>query len=359
MRHSLCIAVALLVLLAAGTARGALMPREVDDCNGREAPAFTLETLTGDRVTLEGLRGRPVVLSYFATWCPPCRTEVNALVKLHERFAARGLAIVGAVADRQQDAETTPEQERKDALELVEKAKLPYPLAIATPELARAYELEGIPITVVIDREGKIAKIFHGLHELKRLEEVVSPLVEAAKPSAAAPVVEKTPSGPGALLAPFAAVFTTPLRQWHPLVVHFPIALLVLEAALCALFWARRAAAVERAAFHALYLAFFGLLAAALAGIRDSGLDQGEGMLLAIGLRDRLANLWRFESTITVHSWLALAVVALTLVRLLWRWRAGPRALEGRAAPAYGALTLVGLWCLAAAAYAGGIITHS
>src|SRR5262245_36394920 len=119
---------AVLLILAPLVASAALMPREVDDRNGQDAPAIELETLDGKKVTLAELKGRPVILSYFASWCPPCRAEVKSLVKLHERYAARGLAIVGAAADRQQMSDTAPEEERKDVTAIVQELKIPYPV---------------------------------------------------------------------------------------------------------------------------------------------------------------------------------------------------------------------------------------
>lgn len=350
-------------------AEAALNPREVDDYNGKEAPAFVLETLKGEKVALAQWKGHPVVLSYFASWCPPCRAEVGALMKLHEEFAARGLVIVGAAGDRHMIPDTDPADERKDVTEFVEEVKVPYPVSIATDALVADYKLEGIPITVFIGKDGKIAKTLHGLHDLKRLEAIARTLVPDAAPeagpqvagAAAPPARSEHPrrSGLAALLEPFHGIVTATPRQWHPSIVHFPIALLVLEAALVFLFWLKKSAHLERAAYYALHLSVWALLVTAITGVRDSGLDLGAGEPLLLGFRDRVANLWKLESSITVHAWLAIAVLVLALVRLLWRSCAGPQALAGARGAGYGVLTLLGLWCLVAAGYAGGIITHS
>jgi peroxiredoxin len=66
---------------------------------GREAPPFQAATLAGETVSLESLRGAPVLLNLWATWCAPCRAETPYLQSLHERHAPAGLQIVGVSTD--------------------------------------------------------------------------------------------------------------------------------------------------------------------------------------------------------------------------------------------------------------------
>ncbi len=160
------------------------------------------------------------------------------------------------------------------------------------------------------------------------------------------------------LLRPFCAVFFKPSQQWHPLVVHFPLVFLTLEAVLVLAFWRNGNDEYERWAYRFLHLAFWTMLIAAVAGLHDSGLNLGPGNKIWLGLQDRWQNRLRFQSSVTVHVWLALSIFGMTLGRLLWRWRKGVVALRGRQAFCYGALMLFGLWCLMAASYAGGIISH-
>ncbi|HUF50220.1 MAG TPA: TlpA disulfide reductase family protein [Longimicrobiales bacterium] len=83
------------VLLTACAGEEAYRPLRAGD----EAPAYAAPTLDGDTVALAGLRGRPVLLNVWATWCAPCREEMPGLQALHERYAARGLHVIGASID--------------------------------------------------------------------------------------------------------------------------------------------------------------------------------------------------------------------------------------------------------------------
>ena len=161
-----------------------------------------------------------------------------------------------------------------------------------------------------------------------------------------------------ALLKPFYQIVIAPPRQWHPVLVHFPIVFLVVEAVLLSLWRVTGKPAHELWAHGFLHASLWTMLIVAIAGVHDAGLDLGAGNLLWLGLQDRWRQAFRWHSSITVHSWLALALVAITAARLLWRKFAGPNALRGRQGWAYGLMTFIGLWILTAAGYVGGMINH-
>jgi peroxiredoxin len=85
------------VLVLALTACGQELPSRV--AAGSAAPAFRAVTLAGDTVSLESLRGAPVLLNLWATWCAPCRRETPYLQSVHERYRGRGLQVVGVTTD--------------------------------------------------------------------------------------------------------------------------------------------------------------------------------------------------------------------------------------------------------------------
>ena len=161
-----------------------------------------------------------------------------------------------------------------------------------------------------------------------------------------------------ALLKPFYQIVTAPPRQWHPVLVHFPIVFLVVEAALLSLWRVTGKPGQESLAYASLHASVWTMLIVAIAGVHDAGLDLGPGNLLWLGLQDRWRQAFRWHSSVTVHSWLALALVAITAARLLWRKLVGPDALRGGQGWAYGLMTLIGLWILTAAGYVGGMINH-
>lgn len=345
------------VLLSGGLVLAALEPRQSEEHRGKTAAPFVLEAVGGERVELGALSGRPVLLSFFATWCPPCRDQVRELMALHERLGPRGLAIVGAAADSKILTDTPPEQERQDVAAFVAATKVPYPIGIATASMTADYAFIGIPTTIVIGPDGKIGTTFYGYHAAAQIEAALVGLAPlAAPPSApAAPPPGALEALGGALLHPF----TRGSRQLHPALVHFPIAFLLLEAGLLAAYARRKRPELERLSLALLGLSVASLPLVILSGVRDSGLELGEGSALLLGLGDRWRNAGNFASTITVHAWLAVFLTLLTSARLAWRWRAGAAALEGRRSIVHAALVLLGLWILVAAASVGGSVRHS
>ena len=155
----------------------ALQPSESDEFNGRGAPTFSVQTLKGNAVSLKGLQGRLVLLNFFASWCPPCRQEIMDLIKLHQKYEAKGLVIIGAATDSKMIPDTPQEKEAADVSKLVGRLKIPYPVTIADQSLIDKYQFKGIPTIVFITKQGGIAKIFYGYHSLQQLEGVIKELL--------------------------------------------------------------------------------------------------------------------------------------------------------------------------------------
>lgn len=119
---------------------------------GYSAPDFELTDLTGKRVRLSDFRGKPVVLNFWATWCPPCRQELPTLQDLHQR---RGDAFVLlAVSEGEQ---------QQDVLAFVRKYGFTFRVLL-DPQLSvgRTYGARAIPMTFVIDPDGVIVYIRQG-----------------------------------------------------------------------------------------------------------------------------------------------------------------------------------------------------
>lgn len=106
---------------------------------------------SGQTLDLAALRGQPVVLNFWGSWCDPCHAESPLLVAAWQRYHPRGVVFVGAAMD-------TP---RDDGLAFIRQEHIPYPAgAVPTEEAAVAYGLIGLPATVFIDRQGHVtAKI--------------------------------------------------------------------------------------------------------------------------------------------------------------------------------------------------------
>lgn len=119
---------------------------------GQPAPQWTQKTASGNSLSLASLRGKPVYLNFFATWCPPCNEEAPDINALQKRYASRGLQTVGV--DELENA--------KKAREFVKKYGLVYPAIVDDGTLQTQYSVNGLPVHVFINRRGTIQKIVVG-----------------------------------------------------------------------------------------------------------------------------------------------------------------------------------------------------
>jgi len=110
-------------------------------------PAPVLIPAAGGRLTLAALRGHPVVVNFWASWCGPCRAEMPMLVKAWHAYAARGVVVVGF------DVDDTPAEARR----FLGDYHVDYPIvAVPDERLPRAYGVIGLPTTVFVDASGMI-----------------------------------------------------------------------------------------------------------------------------------------------------------------------------------------------------------
>ena len=122
------------------------MKRLEEEDRARNSANFTLRDLNGRPWTLKDLKGKVVMLNFWATWCPPCRKEMPDLESLYKQFASQGLLVLGVSDD-------DPEKVR----EFVQKQGTTYPVLLDPgSRVNHLLHIEGIPKTFVFDREGKI-----------------------------------------------------------------------------------------------------------------------------------------------------------------------------------------------------------
>ena len=115
------------------------------------APDFRLQTPEGGEVQLAALRGQPVVLNFWASWCPPCRAEMPDLERLHQQYASEGLVVLGI--DQGESAEVVMRFAR-------DTVQTTFPLALDRQlEVGTLYEVRALPTTFFVDAEGRIRDI--------------------------------------------------------------------------------------------------------------------------------------------------------------------------------------------------------
>jgi len=131
---------------------------------GSRAPEINLPTLNGGRVKLSKLRGHPVIVSFWGTWCAPCRQEFPMLSSAQSRYADAGLLIL-AVNGRDQELSTS------DVQRFVEALSVSFTVALDKRGSARrAYRISGQPATVFIDATGVIRGSHTGLISAAELD---------------------------------------------------------------------------------------------------------------------------------------------------------------------------------------------
>ena len=139
-------------MLGAASLRAQQLPSGVCDAAIQEAPLdFTLKDVNGDAVSLARDHGNVIVLSFWATWCLPCRIEIPRLIKLQEKYRAKGLVVVGLSLD-------TDLQKVRD---YARRMGMNYPIfMIGTDhDVEKAYApLWGVPSTVLVRRGGLICR---------------------------------------------------------------------------------------------------------------------------------------------------------------------------------------------------------
>jgi len=136
--------------------------QDYDEWVGTQAPDFNLTDLNGNSISLSKLKGKRVVLDFWATWCPPCRTEIPHFVKLSNVYDANDLMIIGISSEE----ETTIRSFRS-------KHRINYVLAVE-PDLGVPYaNVTSLPTTFFIDRKGVIRHVAEGYHDFKELNTFV------------------------------------------------------------------------------------------------------------------------------------------------------------------------------------------
>lgn len=146
----------------------------VADLRGKPAAVFTLTSNTGKRVSLADLKGKPVLLNFWATWCTPCKVEMPWFEDFQKKYAAQGLQVIGINED--DDAQST---EVKDQIKkTLERTGVDYTILMSDKKVGDAYGgLDVLPATFFIDRSGNIVAQAVGLASKNEAEGNVQKIV--------------------------------------------------------------------------------------------------------------------------------------------------------------------------------------
>jgi cytochrome c biogenesis protein CcmG/thiol:disulfide interchange protein DsbE len=137
----------------------AAIPAASASVAGQSAPAFTIKTIDGKELKSAQLVGKPYIVNFFASWCPPCRQEIPGMVELQKKFGTQGFTFIGVVF---RDREAT-------ISDFLWEMGVDYPVAMTSPEIEAVFgkfmpggKIRAIPTTIVVGRDGKILNAVSG-----------------------------------------------------------------------------------------------------------------------------------------------------------------------------------------------------
>jgi thiol-disulfide isomerase/thioredoxin len=136
------------------------------------APDFSLESLDGKTMRLSDLRGKAVLLNFWATWCGPCKIETPWLIELRNQYAPQGFEVLGvSTDDLDADNKKMLSEEKQEIAKFVEQMKMPYPVLLAGDTLSKPYGgLDALPTSFFVDRGGKVVAAQLGLTSKEDIE---------------------------------------------------------------------------------------------------------------------------------------------------------------------------------------------
>ena len=129
------------------------------------APDFTLESLDGGNMRLSDLRGKAVLLNFWATWCGPCKIETPWLVELQKQYGSQGLQIIGVAMD---------DSAKEDIAKFAKEMGVNYPVLLGKEAVGDAYGgVPALPESFFIGRDGKIVDKIIGLRSRSDIEDAI------------------------------------------------------------------------------------------------------------------------------------------------------------------------------------------
>ena len=137
---------------------------------GSRLPDFSVNDLRGNALSSANLRGKVVLIDFWATWCQPCKKEMPGYQKLADTYGPRGLVVVGFKFDNMPDTE--------DPLQFAKSIGVHYPLAVASDDVRQRFGgIEGLPTTMIYDRDGILRTKVIGFEYTDKIELALKPLL--------------------------------------------------------------------------------------------------------------------------------------------------------------------------------------
>src|ERR1700683_1879198 len=143
-----------------------------------DEPAVTFKNLDGLDVSLASLKGKVVIVNFWATWCEPCRVEIPWMIGFQQKYADKGFTMLGVAMDDEGKSVVEPFVQTTQFDLGGQKATINYPIVLGNDDLAAKFGgMLGLPTTLVISRDGKIVKRYIGLANEADLDKQIKDLL--------------------------------------------------------------------------------------------------------------------------------------------------------------------------------------
>lgn len=120
---------------------------------GEPAPDFALKSSSGQNLRLSEYRGDVVMINFWATWCGPCRQEMPLLEELYSRYQRVGFNLLGVNID----------DDSSRAMDMIDELGVSFPVLFdSRKEVSRLYQVEAMPVTIIVDRAGNVRHVHQG-----------------------------------------------------------------------------------------------------------------------------------------------------------------------------------------------------
>src|SRR5450432_2057819 len=144
----------------------------------KPAPNFILTDAKGDTINLSAYKGKVVLLDFWATWCGGCKTEIPWYMEFDAKYKDRGLAVIGVSMDEDGWKSVRPFMALEKDPETGGHTAMKYPVVIGSDSLAKRYHLTSMPMTLLIDREGRVAVSHSGMVDKNDWESKIRSLLQ-------------------------------------------------------------------------------------------------------------------------------------------------------------------------------------
>ncbi|MGD0799398.1 MAG: TlpA disulfide reductase family protein [Acidobacteriaceae bacterium] len=140
---------------------------------GKAAPEFSLEDLSGKKVSLSDFKGRPLVVNFWGTYCAPCKIEMPWLEEFEKKYAGSGFEVLGVTYDAEVGKETITKN--------VQRLGVTYPILLSNAQVEKTYlsDSEVLPMSFYVDKAGKVVDVTAGLGSKDELEGMVKETIGA------------------------------------------------------------------------------------------------------------------------------------------------------------------------------------